>query len=107
MRSGLRAAVLVRPESCVHGLLLSVPWTALPSLAIANLTTLFSCSASSNYLVYAFFLVWYFPLMSLGQTLVLNATSVLLIFGAPLAYAAYLGKMACPQHSSPRSRSRD
>jgi hypothetical protein len=46
-------------------------------------------------------------LMSLGQTLVLNATSVLLIFGAPLDYAAYLRKMAWPQHGSPRSRSRD
>lgn len=91
----------------MHGLLLSVPWTALPSLAIANLTTLFSCSVSSNYLVCAFFLVWHFPLMSLGQTLVLNATSVLLIFGASLAYAAYLRNIAWPQCGSPRSRSRD
>ena len=88
-------------------LLLSVPWTVLPSLAIANLRTLFSCSPSSNYLVYTFFLVWHFPLMSLGRTLVLNATSVLLILGAPLAHAAHLRKMAWPQHGSPRSRSRD
>lgn len=107
MRCGTQAAALVRPETYVHGLLLGVHWAVLPSLAIANLTRLFSCSAGSNYLVYTFFLVWYFPLMSLGQTLVLNATSVLLIFGAPLDYAAYLRKMAWPQHGSPRSRSRD
>jgi hypothetical protein len=62
----------------------------LPSLAIANLTTLFSYTASWNYLVWIFFLLWYFPLMSSGETLVVNLTSVLLIFVPPLAYAAYV-----------------
>jgi hypothetical protein len=79
----------------------------LPSLAMAQLTMLSTYSATWSYLVYIFFWMWYFPLMSSGQNLVVNLTSVLLIFGPPLAYAAYLRKMAWPQHGSPRSRSRD
>jgi hypothetical protein len=61
----------------------------VPSLAIGRLTTLFSYTATLNYLVFAFLLAWYYPLMTTGHWLVANLVSVLLVFGPPLAYAAW------------------
>ena len=60
------------------------------SEGIARLTTLFSYTATWNYVVYIFLLLWYYPLMTAGNGLVVNLASVLIIFGPPLAYAAYL-----------------
>lgn len=115
MRCGPQAAALVRPDTYEHTLLLSVHWTVfvflgvavlcfqlwylvwlvalgaiLPSLAIAELTTLFCYTSSWSYLVYMFFRTWYLPLMSSGENLVLNATAVLLIFIPPVTYALYI-----------------
>ncbi|TKJ29428.1 MAG: hypothetical protein CEE40_08445 [Chloroflexi bacterium B3_Chlor] len=115
MRCGPQAAGLVRRETYVHALLLSVYWTVfvflsvavlwsqpwylvwlvalganLPSLEIAELTTLFSYTSSWSYLVYMFFWLSYFPLMSSGQNLVLNTTAVLLIFIPALTYALHI-----------------
>lgn len=61
----------------------------VPSVGMARLTTLFSYSATWNYMVYIFFLVWFFPYMMAGNSLGMNLTSVLLIFGAPVGYAAW------------------
>jgi len=61
----------------------------VPSLAIGRLTTLFSYSATWNYLVFIFLLAWYHPVMSTDHSLVANLVSVLLVFGPPLAYAAW------------------
>jgi hypothetical protein len=73
----------------------------LPSLAIADLTTLFSYTATWNYLVYIFFLFWHFPQMISGNTPVLNVIFVLLMFVAPLAYAVYMKNWALPPWSHP------
>lgn len=73
----------------------------LPSLAIADLTTLFSYTATWNYLVYIFFLFWDFPQMISGITPVLNVIFVLLIFVAPLAYAVYMKNWALPPWPHP------
>jgi len=62
----------------------------VPSLAIGSLTTLFSYTATWNYMVFTFLLAWYFPLMSPDHALVGNLVSVLLIFGAPIVYAICL-----------------
>jgi len=62
----------------------------LPLGGIAELTTLFSYTATWNYVVYIFFLRWFYPFMVAGNSLGMNLTSVLLIFGPPLTYAAYL-----------------
>lgn len=62
----------------------------LPSLAIAELTTLFSYTSSWSYLVYMFFRTWYLSLMSSGENLVLNAIAVLLVFIPPVTYALYI-----------------
>jgi hypothetical protein len=61
----------------------------VPSAATAKLTTLFSYSATWNYMVYIFFVAWFFPYMVAGNSLGMNLTSALLIFGPPLAYAAW------------------
>jgi hypothetical protein len=61
----------------------------VPSVGIARLTTLFSYTATWNYMVYIFFLVWFFPYMMAGNSLGMNLTSVLLIFGPPVGYAAW------------------
>ncbi|MGB9300016.1 MAG: hypothetical protein WCD51_05435, partial [Anaerolineae bacterium] len=61
----------------------------VPSLAIGRLTTLFSYSATWNYLVFTFLLAWYYPQMTTGKWLMANLVSVLLVFGPPLAYAAW------------------
>jgi len=60
------------------------------SAGVARLTTLFSYTVTWNYVVYMFFLLWYYPLMTAGNGLVVNLASVLIIFVPPLAYAAYL-----------------
>jgi hypothetical protein len=60
------------------------------SLELARLTTLFSYTTTWNYVVYLFFLMWYYRLMTAGDGLVVNLMAVMLIFGPPLAYAAYL-----------------
>jgi hypothetical protein len=60
------------------------------SEGIARLTMLFSYTATWNYVVYIFLLLWYYPLMTAGNGLVVNLASVLIIFVPPLAYAAYL-----------------
>ena len=57
---------------------------------IAEMTLLFSYSVTWAYMVYSFFFVWFFPIMMAGNSLGMNATAVLLIFGPPLAYAACL-----------------
>jgi len=62
----------------------------VPSLAIGRLTTLFSYTATWNYLVFVFLLAWYYPLMTTGHWLVANLVSVLLVLAPPIAYAAYL-----------------
>jgi hypothetical protein len=62
----------------------------VPSLAIGKLTTLFSYTATWNYMVFTFLLAWYYPVMSPDHELVANVVSVLLIFGPPITYAAYL-----------------
>lgn len=68
----------------------------VPSVATARLTTLFSYSATWNYMVYIFFLVWFFPYMIAGNSLGMNLTSVLLVFGPPLAYAAWQARSRRP-----------
>ena len=73
----------------------------LPSLAMADLTTLFSYTATWHYLVYIFFLFWDFPQMISGITPVLNVIFVLLIFVAPLAYAVYMKNWALPPWPHP------
>jgi hypothetical protein len=68
-----------------------VPLAAITaSVDLARLTTLFSYTATWNYVVYLFFLIWYYPLMTAGDGLVVNLVAVTLIFGPPLAYGAYL-----------------
>jgi hypothetical protein len=62
----------------------------LPSLAIADLTTLFSYTVTWDYLVFIFFLFWHFELMIAGKTLGMNVISVLFVFIPPLAYAGYI-----------------
>jgi len=62
----------------------------VPSVAIGRLTTLFSYTATWNYMVFTFLLAWYFPVMSPDHALVANVVSVLLIFGPPMAYAVCL-----------------
>jgi hypothetical protein len=61
----------------------------VPSVGIARLATLFSYSATWNYMVYIFFVMWFFPYMIAGNSMGMNLTSVLLVFGPPLAYAAW------------------
>jgi hypothetical protein len=61
----------------------------VPSVGVGKLTMLFSYSATWNYLVYVFFVAWFFPYMVAGNSLGMNLTSVLLVFGPPLAYAAW------------------
>jgi hypothetical protein len=61
----------------------------VPSVATARLTTLFSYSATWNYMVYIFFLAWFFPYMITGNSLGMNLAVVLLIFGPALAYVAW------------------
>jgi hypothetical protein len=61
----------------------------VPSVGAARLTTLFSYSATWNYMVFIFFLVWFFPYMVAGNSLGMNLAAVLLIFGPPLAYVAW------------------
>ncbi len=60
------------------------------SVGVAKLTMLFSYTATWNYVVYIFFLRWFYPYMVAGNSLGMNLTSVLLVFGPPLGYAAYL-----------------
>jgi hypothetical protein len=60
------------------------------SVGVARLTTLFSYTATWNYVVYIFFLRWFYPFMVAGNSLGMNLASVLLVFGPPLGYAAYL-----------------
>ena len=62
-----------------------VPWGG-----IAELTTLFSYTATWNYVVYIFFLRWFYPYMVAGNSLGMNLTSVLLIFVPPLIFAGCL-----------------
>jgi hypothetical protein len=62
----------------------------VPLGGIAGLTTLFSYTATWNYVVYIFFLRWFYPFMIAGNSLGMNLTSVLLIFVPPLIYAACL-----------------
>ena len=62
----------------------------IPSAGIVRLTMLFSYTATWNYVVYIFLLMWFFPLMMWGNSLGVNLVAVALIFGAPLAYAGYL-----------------
>ncbi len=61
----------------------------VPSVGTARLTMLFSYSATWNYMVYIFFLLWFFPYMIAGNSLGMNLTAVLLIFGPPLAYVTW------------------
>jgi hypothetical protein len=51
---------------------------------------LFSYTATWNYVVYIFLLMWFFPLMMWGNSMGVTLVAVSLIFGAPLAYAGYL-----------------
>jgi len=106
---------ILRLKRGMHSLLMSLYWTVfvflsfavlwwqpwyvvwlvalgalVASSGIAQLTTLFSYTATWNYVVYIFLLMWFFPLMMWGNSLGVNLVAVLLIFGAPLAYAAYL-----------------
>jgi hypothetical protein len=60
------------------------------SVGVARLTTLFSYTATWNYVVYIFFLRWFYPYMVAGNSLGMNLASVLLVFGPPLGYTAYL-----------------
>jgi hypothetical protein len=63
--------------------------SVVPSVGIARLIALFSYSATWNYMVYIFFLVWFYPYMIAGKSLGMNLAAVLLVFGPPLAYAAW------------------
>jgi hypothetical protein len=68
------------------------------SVELARLTTLFSYTATWNYVVYLFLLMWYYPLMTAGNGLVVNLVAVMMIFGPPLAYAVYLiGRRSFPR----------
>jgi hypothetical protein len=62
----------------------------VPSLSIGRLTTLFSYTATWNYVVFTFLLMWYYPQMTAGKWLVANMAAVLLVFGLPVACALYL-----------------
>jgi hypothetical protein len=61
----------------------------VPSGGTARLTMLFSYSTTWNYMVFIFFLVWFFPYMIAGNSLGMNLTAVLLIFGPSVAYVAW------------------
>jgi hypothetical protein len=62
----------------------------VPSLTIGRLTTLFSYTATWNYMVFTFLLAWYYPLMTSGHWLVANLVAVLLVLVPPIAYALCL-----------------
>lgn len=62
----------------------------VPSRAIGRLTTLFSYTATWNYVVFIFLLAWYYPQMTTGHWLTANVVSVLLVLVPPIAYAAYV-----------------
>ncbi len=106
---------IVRLKRGMHSLLMSLYWTVfvflsfavlwwqpwyvvwlvalgavIPSVGIARLTMLFSYTATWNYVVYIFLLMWFFPLMMWGNSMGVTLVAVSLIFGAPLAYAGYL-----------------
>jgi hypothetical protein len=106
---------ILRLKRGMHSLLVSLYWTVfiflsfaalwwqpwyvvwlvalgalVPCSGISQLTTLFSYTATWNYVVYIYLLMWFFPLMMWGNSLGVNLVAVSLIFGAPLAYAAYL-----------------